>query len=154
MSALFFGHIASAGLGARVQLPSVRDGWSSTPGPAWASGGTPLLTGSDQSLKILFLALGSDETENAFEDDRNLGYGHVFDFSDRATQAVIRRRLEVIFGRFVELRRFSLVAESVEFRPGAEGELELSFRYIDLETDSTETFRRRFGAVGFGDTSP
>lgn len=116
------------------------------PGP---SGGTPFVSGADQAIKLLLIALGSDETENAFETDRNLGYAHVFDFSDRATQAVLRRRLEVIFGRFETAKRFSLVPESIKFATVNEAELELTFRYIDLETDSEKTFRRRLGANGF-----
>lgn len=116
------------------------------PGP---SGGTPLLSGADQAIKILLVALQSDETENAFENDRNLGYAHVFDFSDRATQAVLRRRLEVIFTRFEAAKRFSLVRESIKFEREGEGETALTFRYIDLETDSEKTFRRRLGAERF-----
>jgi hypothetical protein len=114
------------------------------PGP---SGGTPLLSGADQAIKLLLVALGADETENAFELDRNLGYGHVFGLSDPVQQALIRRRLIVIFSRFETDKRFRLVPESIAFTRETEGELVLSFRYIDLETDRPETFRRKLSAI-------
>ena len=105
------------------------------------------MDGDDQNNKIIKIALGSDASENAFQGDVAIGQGMIFDLSDRTLRARIRRRVEAIFRDFQAQNRFKLVKGSVKFTEDAEqGELVMTLKYIDLESDLEKELTRRFGA--------
>lgn len=107
------------------------------------SGGAAIETDEAEQLKkLLFQAFGEGGDDNAFQ---NLGLDKTLVFSVngatfrgralRAVEAVIAK-----FGTRVELRPDS----PIKFEKTGEGEVELSFEYIDKFTDKPEEFRKRF----------
>lgn len=107
-----------------------------------SSGGVALVDGDDNDNKIIKLALGSDDNENAFQQGIGLGDSMVFDTSDQAVRGRIMGRLRQIFRRFEAQRRFRLSPASVKWsEDSATQELILEFNYTNLENDEVNTFR-------------
>lgn len=108
-------------------------------------GGTAWVEGEDNDFKTIMTALADCENENAFQQGIGLGADMIFDLEDQAIRAQIMSRLESIFAAFEAERRYKLVEESVEWStiPDA-GELVLTFRYFNMETDEEQEFTRRF----------
>lgn len=109
-----------------------------------ATGRTVRAFGDTQAQKIIMLALGDDENENAFQQDVSLGTGQVFSISDPTFRARTLSKLHRIFARFQQRKKFSLVQGSVKWTKGKPGETVLEFDYINLETDEREHFARKF----------
>lgn len=110
-------------------------------------GGVSLVDGDIQNDKIIKLALGSDESENAFQGDVAIGQSMVFDLSDRSLRARIQRRVEAIFKGFQVQNRFKLVRGSLKFESDSVNqELIMDLKYIDLESDTEQSLTRQFGA--------
>ena len=114
---------------------------------ATAAGRTRLSDGDDQSRKILRLALSDDSNNNAFQQNISLGSRMIFNPKTEATRAVILRRLQTIFDGFEQARRFQLVRESIQWGDDAEGQLTLTFRYVDLETEQEQELTQTFGEM-------
>lgn len=110
------------------------------------TGGMATVSGQDNNDKIIRLALGSGDNENAFQQDVCLGDDHVFDIADPAFRGHILNRIRKIFERFERQKRFKLLPETVEWSEGAEQETVLTFRYLDLESDETSEFTDSFRA--------
>jgi len=103
--------------------------------------------GDENDYKIIKMALSSDDNENAFQQDIGLGASMVFDLNDQALRAKIRRRLLQIFEDFQRQKRYKLVKESIKWGENTEEqELELTFKYINMESDEEKQFRRVFSA--------
>lgn len=120
-------------------------------------GGSQLSEGNANDNKVIRLSLGSDDNENAFQQDIGLGVEMVFSSNDSFTRIRILARLREIFRRFEGLRRFKLREETLQWEElEGSGELILSFKYANLETDEEREFRRTFlsaqSGVGGGDT--
>ncbi len=112
-----------------------------------SSGGAALDGGDSNDNKIIMISLGSDDNENAFQQGIGLGQEMSFENSDPAVRGLIIGRLRQIFRQFEALRRFRLFASSVTWGEDPETqELLLTFKYLSLETDEVNTFRRTFGA--------
>lgn len=110
-------------------------------------GGTSLVDGDENDMKIITVALGSSENENAFQQDVTLDEAMVFDLNDPTTRASILRRLYRIFENFRMKKRFMLKRETIQWeeKPKTQ-ELVLEFTYVNLESDEDVLFRRTFTA--------
>lgn len=110
-------------------------------------GGARLVSGDVNDTKIITIALGSSENENAFQQDITLDEGMVFDLNDPTVRAKILRRLYLIFENFRVKKRFKLKKETIDWEEDPkEQELTLEFTYTNLESDEDILFRRAFTA--------
>ena len=109
-----------------------------------------LSKGTDQDEAIIALALASDETDHAFQQNEGLGTEMVFDIGDPLTRADILARVRSVFSRFEQLKRFQLKEDTIVWRDGEEGETVLEFRYISLEADEEKQFRQKFSPASDG----
>lgn len=111
-------------------------------------GGVLLIEGDDNDHKIIALALGSDDNENAFQQDIGLGESMIFDVNDPQLRGRIVAKIRAIFRRFETQKRYRLLGETMRWNPGEAGELTLEFKYINLESDETKTFSRSYRGSG------
>jgi hypothetical protein len=112
-----------------------------------AHGGARLVEGDENDMKLITIALGSSENENAFQQDITLDEGMVFDLNDPTIRARILRRLYKIFDEFRIKKRFRLKKETIKWEEDSkEQELTLEFKYVNLESDEDIIFRRAFTA--------
>ena len=109
------------------------------------NGGAALVSGDSNDSKIIKVSLGSDENENAFQQDISLGLGMVFDLNDPTMRAKILRRVYKIFEEFRVQKRFRLKKETIKWsEDSATQELIIEFKYVNLESDEEVLFRRSF----------
>ena len=116
-----------------------------------SSGGAKLSTGDDNDHKIIMLALGSDDNDNAFQQNIGLGEDIVFDIANESVQATITRRLIEMFRRFQAQQRYILRTETISWDyDSANQVMFLSFKYVQVESDKEQEFRQQFssGQVG------
>jgi inorganic pyrophosphatase len=114
-----------------------------------ASGGFAIVDGDDNDLKLIAVALGDDDNENAFQQGIGLGIGMVFDINDAYIRGSIKRRVIRLFKLFEAQKRFKLLTDTVEWKDDSEAqELILSFRYLNLESDEENEFSKSFSAGG------
>ncbi len=106
------------------------------------NGGLALTDGDEQDHKIISLALGSGESENAFQDS-GLRESMIFDVQDDQSRSRIVARLHVVFDAFERLRRFKLRPQTIEWEEDG-GQLELRFKYVSLEANEERDFRSNF----------
>jgi len=96
---------------------------------------------SKNTQKILTLAFSQGGDDNAFQllgiDDRLIFSIKSASFRGKATQAVRR-----IVSKFPELIRID--EATISFDDTIEGELTMSFKYIDLLTNKEEEFKQGF----------
>lgn len=111
------------------------------------SGGAALVDSDANDRKIIGLALGSCDNENAFQQDIGIGTDMVFDISDGSLRASILRRLHDIFQDFEREKRYRLLKDTVRWAEG-DGELELGFKYLNLESDEPKEFKQKFTQSG------
>lgn len=109
------------------------------------TGGASLVDHEENDNKIIFTALSAGDSENAFQQDIALGDRMVFDTNDSSVRAKIIGRLVSIFNRFVVQKRYRLKKDTVKFTTDSTTqELILEFRYVNLETDEEQNFKRTF----------
>lgn len=114
------------------------------------TGGANLVSGDDNDRKIIGIALADDDNENAFQQDITLGSFMIFQVNDEVTDAAVLRRLRAIFRVFRQQSRFRLVDNTVTIKAGAEeGERELEFKYVNLESDEEVEARVAISGGGF-----
>ena len=106
------------------------------------SGGAALETSpSKQNKKILLLALSEGGDNNPFQ---RLGIGNlIFKIKDVATRAQVQREIQRVIGQLSD-RIVLIPNEPITFREDVEGELEVSIKYIDIETNKVEEFTPKF----------
>lgn len=110
-------------------------------------GGAALVSGDVNDEKIIMIALGSSENDNAFQQDITLGETMIFDLNDPTIRAKILRKLYGIFNEFRTKKRFELKKDTVTWEEDPrKQELTLSFQYTNLESDEDILFRRTFTA--------
>lgn len=97
----------------------------------------------EQDDKIINTALAGNDNANAFQQDRGLGQGMVFDPADASTRGRILSRLREVFNEFEIQKRYRLLEDTIGWEE-AEGELILSFTYHNLETDDPRDYSRSF----------
>jgi hypothetical protein len=109
------------------------------------TGRTAMISGDDLNRQLIAIALADDENENAFQQQIGLGEAMIFGGDTPTLRAQILRRLFTIFVDFEARKIFRLVKETIEWSKNVEnGDLILSFYYIDLESDSPQFFKKAF----------
>lgn len=117
------------------------------------SGGARLVSGDANNDKVIRLALGDDDNENAFQQNVGLGAGMIFGISDQTQQAKITRRLFEIFRRFEAQKRFILQRNTIKWSSDPTNQtMTLQFKYVDIESEVVKDFDQNF-AVSTGSTS-
>lgn len=115
------------------------------PGRTNTSGGVLVSRTEEQDAAIIKLALGDDYSDNPFQQRIGLGVEHIFDINDVTIRPLILARIIPMFKRFEALKRFKLKQETLQWEDGEqEGELVLSFKYVNLEANEEREFRRSF----------
>jgi len=110
-------------------------------------GGTDTTDGDDQARKIINLALGDGDNENAFQQDVALGEVMIFGLNNTQLRASIVNRLRKISKEFEEDKLYKLMMNTVKFNSNTEGnELTLSCNFINLETDTPFSFQKTFSS--------
>lgn len=109
------------------------------------NGGAELVEGDANDAKIIKLALGSDDNENAFQQGIGLGDGMVFDVADQTVRPKVVRRVIEIFRVFEAQQRYILEQGTIKWEQiEGSGETTLSFMYLQIESDSPKEFRQTF----------
>lgn len=111
-----------------------------------SSGGISLSSDEEQNAQIIKLKLGDGDNENAFQQNITLGIDMIFAIGDPVIQGKITGRLYNAFEDFERDKRFKLLKNTIEWVEG-DGEMTLSFRYIDLESDQPKTFTETFSGI-------
>jgi hypothetical protein len=110
-----------------------------------SNGGASLIEGDENDYKIISIALGSNENENAFQQDVTLGENMIFDLNDYSIRANILKKLYKIFEDFRLKKRFELKKETIAWIEDSKNQtLSLEFRYVNLESDEDIFFRKAF----------
>jgi hypothetical protein len=111
------------------------------------SGGVSLVDSDDNDFKIISLALGSDDNENAFNQDIGLGIDLVYSVRSPHIRGKIIGGLRKIFAKFEAQKRYKLIPSTIKWIEGPEdGELTLEIKYLNLESDEIKTFSRTISA--------
>lgn len=107
------------------------------------SGGAAIETSEPEQLKkMLFLALSEGDDDNPFQ-LLGLPGNLIFQVQGSAFRGKAERALNNVLAKFAD--RISLRPdEPIKFEEKGDGEIEMSFEYIDLLTDKVEDFRARF----------
>lgn len=111
-------------------------------------GRSALAHGEVHVQKILVIALNDCDNENPFQQDRGLGNGMIFEVSSEELRAKVQRRLVEIFRAFEESELYRLDDESIRWEEAVAGELSLTLKYIDLESDEEREFTHSFSQGG------
>lgn len=98
--------------------------------------------------KTIRLALADNDNDNAFQQGIGLGLDAVFSTRTSGFRARVLARLFRIFAEFERAKLFKLDRSSLTWSTNVQGEQSLEFRYINLESDETETFSKTFTARG------
>jgi len=113
------------------------------------SGGARLVSGKENDTKIISLALGSGWSENAFQQDIALGQAMIFNLNDQSIRARIKGRLIQIFREFQNQNRYRLLVNTLKWSEDSQNqELNLEFKYANLEDDEVQDYTVRFTASG------
>lgn len=113
------------------------------------SGGARLVDGDVNDNKIISMALGDDDNENAFQQNIGLGIDMIFAIEDPAVRAKIMGRLRAIFRSFEAQKRYRLMPATVKWSQDSETQdLILEFKYLNLESDEVNTFKRTLTSEG------
>lgn len=107
------------------------------------TGGLALSESDENDEKIIRLALGPDDNDNAFQQNIGLGEASIFENDEPTARAKVLGRLRQIFRRFELQKRYRLLTNTIRWVENPDtGELRLEFQYLNLETDEAETFKK------------
>lgn len=108
-------------------------------------GGSEVIEGDDQAIKIIKTAIGSGYNENAYQQDVSLGESMIFGTNNNQLRADITRRLYKIFKEFEDDLLYKLARNTIKWsRDVQRQELILEFQFINLESDTPTVFRQAF----------
>ncbi len=109
------------------------------------TGRAALVEGEENNRKIIWSALSGCDNEHAWQQDIGIGERMIFDLSDPTIQTKIMRQVVRIFDDFRRQKRFKLVPETIRFKTDSvRQELDFEFKFLDLESEEEQTFRRVF----------
>jgi len=111
-----------------------------------------LCTGDDNDIKVIKAALNSGDNENAFQQNITLGEDMIFGMSDPLIRSRITVKIRQIFEVFYEQHRFKLLVDTIKWTDEAEV-VNLTFRYLNLESDEEKEYSDTFTAVSTGQIS-
>lgn len=119
--------------GLRIPLGVTKQGRSAT------------VSGDTQDQKIINTALSGNDNLNAFQQDPGLGEDMVFDLSDPVVRGKIMGRLRDVFNDFEAQNRYRLLEDTIEWEEDpANQELNVRFKYHNLETDDVKDFEKGY----------
>ena len=108
-------------------------------------GGAAIVTGLVHDQKIIDTGLSGNDSLNAFQQDPGLGEDMVFDLSDPVVRGKIMIRLRDLFRGFELENRYKLLEDTIVWDEKLDtGELNLTFKYHNLETDDRKDFEKGF----------
>lgn len=107
-------------------------------------GGTATVEGAEHKKQIIKLALSNGDSANAFQQDISLGVDMIFGLDGTSLRSSVLQRVLTIFADFEGQKLFRLMKETVKWASLGDGQLELSFQYVDIETDSVQSFRKEY----------
>lgn len=122
-------------------------------------GGAQLSSRNSQLAKVIALAFSSGENDNPFQlADGDVGFSPpVFGLNDVAAMGRVRRRAIQVMEILELQERAKLISDGIRVFNSAQqnpdlpddlkvepGEIGLEIKYINLETQNPQTFRRRF----------
>jgi len=111
------------------------------------NGGLALVHGDEQDKKIIALALGDGDNENAYMQNITLGQNMIFDIADDSIRAQITNRIKRIFKNFQAQNRFKLLGDTMKWNyDDSDGTITLSFRYLNIESDKINEFEKNYGS--------
>lgn len=107
------------------------------------SGGAAIETDESKQLrKMLILALSEGGDRNPFQ-QLGIDPAVIFSVDNTAFRGKAQRALNIILARFSD--RIELAPDApIQFEQGDEGEVIMSFSYVDKLTDKVEDFRTSF----------
>ena len=109
-----------------------------------ATGGTATVEGDEQASKIILMALGDNDSDNAFQQDLGLGSRAVFRLNSASFRAWVENRIKTLFEEFERLRLYKLDETTVEWSRPGEGEARIDFKYLNMESDEEQSFAKTF----------
>lgn len=112
------------------------------------TGGAALASRDEQNHKIIKIALSDCDSENAFQ-DIGLGNWMIFEIDAPEVQARALNFIRRIFRQFRAEQRYKLLERTIQFNKTTEGELDLEFKYLDIESDQESTFKASITGGGF-----
>ena len=111
------------------------------------SGGIALVKGDVNNDKIIKVGLSATDNSNSFQQNIGIGQDMVFDLQDPALRGLLVVKIKKLFARFEIQKRFKLLTDTLQWSAISDsGELQLEFRYMDLESDEEKQFSKNFKA--------
>jgi len=112
-----------------------------------ASGGIALSKGDENNDKIVKLGLAATDNLNSFQQNIGIGQDMIFDLGDPALRGLLVVKIKKLFARFELQKRFKLLTDTLQWSEiSNSGELQLKFRYMDIETEEEKLFSKNFKA--------
>lgn len=109
-----------------------------------SNGGLTLVDKEENNNKIIKTALSDGDNENAFQQKISLGLESIFDINDNLIRSKIILKIKNMFKKFQAEKRFMLMENTIEWDE-SDGELKLTFKYLDMESDDPKTYNQSFG---------
>ena len=107
-------------------------------------GGTAMVTNDEHSDQLIATALSDNSSTHAYQQEEGLGIDMIFQPMEQSARARIIFRVRSIFKQFEGLDLFKLKEDTIKWKEHPETqELELQFKYINLESDEEKTFNTR-----------
>jgi len=118
------------------------------PFQANSKGGLSTIEGDENDTQVIMTYLGDGDNENAFQQNVTLGIDMVFDIADPLMRPRVHTRLLRIFEYLESRNRFKLLEETIKWDESdiANGNMILSFRYLNLESDEPNTYEQKFSS--------
>lgn len=110
-------------------------------------GGSAAVEGDEYAKQVLATGLSGHDNANAFEQDSGLGEGMIFGTNSTSLKASVLRRLYAMFDSWEAERLYRLMRETVAWSTEG-GDLVLEFKFVNLETDVVESFKKKFLSGG------
>lgn len=107
-------------------------------------GGSAVVEDSEYKHQLIAMSLSSGDSANAFQQEVSLGQDMIFGQDTLSLRSSVTQRLYAIFADFETNKLFRLMKETLKWNPLGDGRLELSFSYIDIETDTVESFLKEY----------
>ena len=114
------------------------------------TGRTRTVQEDEQAFKIIGLGLADTDSVNAFQQNLGLGSQHVFNLNSPVFRARITATILRQFSEYEDRDLYKLVRGTFRWTSSDknDGSVDLSFKYLDIETDEERTFSRTFAPKG------
>jgi hypothetical protein len=119
-----------------------------------SKGRARMVSGVEQTDKIILLHLADGESDNPYQ-DIGIGEEVVFANPETRARAIVTDRIRTLFRRLEKSRRAKLASSSISIQslPGT-GNFDVGFERISLESDRPGVVKRRLSQEVGADTFP